>query len=141
MTIATAKPRRRTVDPIEALWGDLFKPVHNHSYNVSPAFNILEWDDKFEIDLAVPGFEKSDFIIKLEDDHLLIELNKEEEKTEGVKVRRRGFNFGNFKKRFHLSDDIDQTSVKATYESGILKVELQKKEEAKKPEPRSIEIL
>lgn len=107
-----------------------------------PAVNILESDTHYTLELAAPGIQKEDFNITIEDNRLVISVEKEsqhEESTEG-KVTKREFNYQSFKRSFSLSDEINQDGIKASYNNGILTVELTKKEEAL-PVKKTIEIL
>jgi len=121
---------------------------NNFSHN-RPSVNILEQDDAFEVQLAAPGLKKEDFQIKVDKDQLIVSVSKEvatetkdKENTEKEEptFRRREFNFSSFSKSFHLPETIDSGAIDATYEDGVLKITLNKKEEAKEKEPRLIAI-
>lgn len=108
---------------------------------VEPALNIRETDDKFEIELAAPGFEKKDFNITLEDGCLHISAEKkmsEEEKEEDY--TRREFNYSAFERSLQLPESVKEEAVKARYQDGILQFNLLKKEAAKKKPPKVIEV-
>jgi len=110
-----------------------------------PGVNILEEDDSFIVELAAPGLEKSDFNIKVDKDQLVVKVTRKTEedatdKEESTKYRRREFNYSSFSRSFHLPDTIDTSTIDAVYESGVLKISLAKKEEAKEKEPRTIAI-
>ena len=109
----------------------------------SPSTNILETDNGFEIELAVPGINKEDINIRVEKDHLIVESNKTAEQTEGdenSKFRRREFSYSAFRKSFYLNDKIDPNKISAKYENGVLNINLEKKDEAKVKEPKTIVI-
>ncbi len=106
----------------------------NDFVNITPSVNIIENEDGYVIEVAAPGLAKDDFSIEIDDQHLVIEgIQKESEKEEGKsgKVTRREFNYGSFKRRFHLSDDIDKNEIVADYSNGILSIDVKKKEESK----------
>jgi len=108
-----------------------------------PSVNIFEEDNAFGLELAVPGLNKEDFDIKVEKDQLIVKAKKpesSENQDTKTKYRRREFNFTSFKRSFHLSDKIDTNKIDAKYENGVLRIVLDKKEEAKEKEPRSIAI-
>ena len=70
-----------------------------------------------------------------------ISVSKEVTKNEeGEKYRRREFSYTNFERSFQLPDSIDQGSIEAKYDNGVLNVHLPKKEEAKVQPNRTIEI-
>lgn len=125
-------------------FGDI---IDNDFNRKSPATNIKETENAFIIELAAPGLNKEDFSINVEKDQLIISSKKvktnEEEgksKSDSAKYKRREFNYSNFKKSFHLNKDIDITKIDAKYEAGILTVSLEKREEAKAHEPRTIAV-
>lgn len=109
----------------------------------SPAVNIIETDDAFEIEVAAPGLEKKDFKVLIEKDQLTISAGEEQEQKEGESdqiFKRKEYNFQNFTRRFRLPNTVDKTSLKAKYLQGILKITVQKTPEAKDLGPRTIEI-
>ena len=66
----------------------------------------------------------------IERDHLVISAEKESEteETEG-RFTRREFSYGSFKRSFHLDERSKRDGINATYEDGVLKIKLPKKEE------------
>lgn len=108
-----------------------------------PAVNILETEDNFLIEVAVPGKAKKDLIIELENDMLSISSEeKEENKTthENEKFTRTEFNFNNFRRAFGLHESVDRERISATYINGILEIILPKLEEAEDNPKRFIKI-
>ncbi|MGS2765008.1 Hsp20/alpha crystallin family protein [Sinomicrobium sp. M5D2P9] len=106
-----------------------------------PALNIKEKEDEFEIELAVPGLSKKDFRIGIENGYLNISAEKEESKEEKKdNYTRKEFNYNSFYRSLLLPDSIKEEEVKATYENGILRLNLAKKEDAKVSSPRAIEV-
>jgi HSP20 family protein len=106
-----------------------------------PALNIKETDDKFEIELAAPGFTKKDFEITIEDGCLNISAEKstsEEEKEEDY--TRREFSYTAFERSLQLPESVKEEAIKAKYKDGILSFDLLKKEELKKKPPKKVEI-
>lgn len=101
----------------------------------TPATNIAETDQAFQIEIAVPGFNKEDFRIHVEKDVLNIstEINKEEKNEEkaGPVYRMREFGHCSFNRSFNLGETIDTDGIKAEYTNGILVVTLPKKEVVK----------
>ena len=97
-----------------------------------PPVNIIEKNDLYHIELAVPGMEKADFNVKLDGKVLTISTEKKEEKnTENEKMIRKEFSYRSFKRSFTVDDKIDASNITAKYENGILKLDLPKKEEVK----------
>ena len=114
--------------------------VRNGNRNVTnPAVNVLENEDRFLVELAVPGHSKKDIRILIENDVLSIKSIISDE-TEESDYRLREFNFSGFERRFTLPESVDQSMVDASFKNGILSITLNKKEEAKPVPPKSITI-
>jgi HSP20 family protein len=97
-----------------------------------PPVNIVEKDASYQLELSVPGFEKADFNVKLDDKLLTISTEKKEADTESKdKVIRKEFSYKSFKRSFTLDEKIDAENITAKYENGILSLELPKKESQK----------
>lgn len=108
-----------------------------------PAMNIMEHKKDFEIELSVPGFEKKDIKVVLENDQLIVSAQKSEKEIKENEngYTRKEFSYNEFERRMALPDMVDEKKeVKATYNNGILTLKLLKKEAAKIPPKRLIEI-
>lgn len=105
-----------------------------------PAVNILENQDAFKVEVVAPGFEKTDFELKVEKNVLTVLAKREQKTEENVEqYTRREFRYESFQRSFNLPETVNQETVAAVYDKGILTVTLPKKEEAK-PVVKSIEI-
>ena len=114
------------------------KEGHDRS---APLANISETKEKFNIEIAAPGFNKKDFKINLENNILSISsevVNNNEDKVE--KYSRKEFYYNTFKRTFSLSKNIDTEKISAEYKNGILRIILPKLEEAKEKPIRDIKI-
>lgn len=110
---------------------DLFSSdFFNRSYNATeflPAVNIREEDDRYELEMSVPGFKKDDFEITSENGMLTISAETRTEQTEEKKnYTRKEFSSAAFSRSFMLPDNIIEDNVKASYEDGLLKIKLEK---------------
>jgi len=134
---------RSDFDDINSLlrFDDVFKDDFFEDDSLMPAMNIKEHKKDFEIELAVPGFDKKDFEVDIEDDILHISGEKEIEKDEKeADYARKEFSYKSFKRSMMLptSINLDQ-DVKATYKNGVLKIKLLKKEEViEKEHPKKV---
>lgn len=109
----------------------------------SPAVNIVETEDAFELEVAAPGLNKKDFKVMMEKDHLTIsaeKISEDSEKNTEQNFKRKEYNYQKFSRRFRLPKTVDKTTLKAKYLQGILKVTIDKTPEAKDNGPRVIEI-
>jgi HSP20 family protein len=125
--------------PFDGLMNELFNELPTNFGKVLredvlhfPPVNITENETGFTVNLSAPGFEKTDFSIKLEANLLTISAEKKVENTETTeKTIRKEFSLKSFKRSFNVDDKIDATAIAAKYENGILAVILPKKEEVK----------
>lgn len=147
MTLVKFKP----FAPAQYLFGDLYEELFknyltdsrpsNRSKYSHPAVNIKEQNDKFILELAIPGVDKKDIDIKLEKNELVIS-SKTKNEDEVIKqvFAREEYNYNSFKRVFTIPDLVDTKTIDAKYEKGVLTIVLMKKEEAIKKGPISINI-
>ena len=125
---------------------DIINKEVNHLSNGNaylPKANILENDDAYMIELAVPGFDKKEFKIELNNEILSISADKEDDlqNAGNHRILRQEFSHPNFQRTFHLSNKIvDEAGIKAEYKSGVLRIFIPKREEAKPIPPRTIKV-
>lgn len=107
-----------------------------------PPVNIRETDTSFEVELSAPGKTKEDFNIEIDNELLTISSEfKSESTTEEGKFTRREFSYSAFRRSFTLPETVKDDDIKASYENGILKISLPKREEALPKPKRMIDIL
>lgn len=100
-----------------------------------PAVNISEDASSYQLEFAAPGFNKEDLKVKIKNDTLIVSAEKEESKEkEDKKFTRREYNFQSFSRSFYLPEQVKEDEIEATYENGILHLNLPKaiKEETHK---------
>jgi HSP20 family protein len=128
---------------------DFFREFFNDSYPAKtgvvgrniPAVNISETENEYVIEVAAPGMQKKDFRIEMDGDLLHLSYKKEE-KAENKESNhwRKEFSYESFERSFTLPKIVDGDKIGATYNDGILKISVPKKEEAKKKPARTIDI-
>lgn len=101
--------------------------THKNIKYTSPAVNVQQTEDKFVLEMALPGMSKKEVSLNIENDILTIASVKEIDKD--IKYRLREFNYGTFERKFRLSDKIDQSSIAAKFTNGVLIITLLKKPE------------
>lgn len=90
--------------------------------------DIKEENDKYVMEMDIPGFEKEDIKISYEDNYLTVVVEKKEEKEAKDKnYIRRERGFGSKSRSFYF-DDVDSNKIQAAYKNGILTVTLPKVE-------------
>jgi HSP20 family protein len=133
----------RTTNPLaksfDGLMNELFNEFPtNFGRNVKenifqfPPVNIIEKTGSYQLEMAVPGMQKTDFNIKLDGSLLTISAEKKEVvNDENAKSIKKEFSQKAFKRSFNLDEKIDAANISAKYEQGILSIELPKKAEIK----------
>jgi len=107
----------------------------------NPAVNVTETPEAFQVELAAPGYNKQDITLNIEDSHLRVSAKREAKSEESEKGRflRREFRYESFSRSFKLPNTVNQDSISAVYENGILNIVLPKKEDAK-PIAKTIQV-
>jgi HSP20 family protein len=103
-----------------------------------PAVDIREESDRFVLSADVPGVERKDIEITLEDGVLTLKGERHaetEEKREGFQRRERVH--GTFIRQFNLPDTVNAENISATIKEGVLHIEIPKQD---KPEARKITV-
>ncbi|MFC5192639.1 Hsp20/alpha crystallin family protein [Algoriphagus aquatilis] len=95
----------------------------------TPAVDIAEDEKSYSLHLAVPGVKKSDFKISLVDGKLTVSgERKMEEKREGKTYHGLETQYGSFSRSFFLPEDVLTDQIEASYENGVLILNLPKRE-------------
>ena len=102
-----------------------------------PNTDIYETEDALKLVMEVPGVDRKDVEIRLEDDVLRVEARIDTSKYEGMEPLYTEYNVGHFARAFTLSHHIDQQQIGAALSDGVLTVTLKKVQQAR---PRRIEI-
>lgn len=143
MSLVIANPRKRvTTDPFEMLMKDFFPSQRSVSRDFRvPKTNISELEDSYALEIALPGYQKNDITIGVEDNQLVVSAKIEhQEENQASNFQRKEFEVTSFSRSFNLHDDINQEVISAKFENGILKISIPKKEEAKAQPKKLIEI-
>lgn len=136
--------KRNDAPFVPTLFNDLFRDWSTTNFSETnttlPAVNIKETQDEFIVDVAVPGMEKKDFKIDLDNDVLTISsektVNNEETKEN---YTRKEYSYRSFKRSFTLPQGIvNRNQIEAIYKNGELKITIPKLEEAK---PKPIQLI
>lgn len=99
-----------------------------------PAVNIIESPKEFRVELAVPGFERKDFTIEMDEQMLNISAEKPMEKhTEEETFTRKEYSFDSFSRSFRMPENTGEEKIDAKYENGILKITIPKLQQVPKP--------
>jgi HSP20 family protein len=145
MTLIRWRPTRNLdniQDEVNRVFESFFNaPMRRRGEDVSgwyPDVDIIEDKDNIEVQVDLPGMEKDDIKVSVEDNILTIKGErkalKEEKDKNYHQVER---TYGTFTRSFSLPTTVDGSKIKANYKNGVLKIDLPKSEAVK---PKEIPI-
>ena len=112
-------------------------------YMLAPyGVDVREDADHIYVDAELPGFKKEDVDITLENQTLTITAQRKDERTEGDPNKKGDYllrerRYSRFQRSFTLPPTVDEQSVQAKLNDGMLTVTLNKREETK---PRKVQV-
>ncbi|MCI5494515.1 Hsp20/alpha crystallin family protein [Oliverpabstia sp.] len=128
---------------VDDLFDDVF-PFGGMNYRFPKAdsavmnTDVKEYDDRYQLDLELPGMKKEDIQAELKDGYLIINAkheDKQDEKDDKGKFIRKERYYGSYQRSFYVGDAVQQEDIKASFENGVLTLEVPKKAE----EPEKVE--
>lgn len=126
-----------------SLMDDFFDDFVNPSYyrtsriGTVPAMkaDVQELENAYQIDLELPGFQKEDLHAELKDGYLTIKATRQtkddEKDSKGRYIRQERYT-GHYQRSFYVGKDVTQEDVHASFENGVLKLIVPKKEKQPK---------
>ncbi len=125
---------------------DFFNDAFDHqtsslfhaSGNTLMSADVKEFDDRYVMELELPGFKKEDIHADLKDGYLTvtaerIENNDQKDEKSGKYIRRERYS-GTIERTFYVGEDVKQEDIKAGFNNGILSITVPKVEEQPKVE-------
>ena len=113
------------------------KPFQGTSY---PKVNVYEYDEKVAIIAEIPGLDKKDLKVDVEEGILVISGDKHAlYNDKGAKVIRRELKQSSFKRQFELGELLDGDNIKASFKDGLLTIDIPKVEPTQ-PKKLSVKI-
>ena len=112
---------------------DYFPVMTNGNRKSVPAVNVRENEKTYTLELAVPGIDKNNLKIDMNEDVLTISSevkNENEEENDGY--MRKEFSYESFSKSFYIPENVNKEKIGASYKDGILSIELPKEEDKSK---------
>lgn len=124
------------------LFDDMFKDPFFKNENKIMKTDIKENEKDYVIDIEMPGYEKENIKIEVEDGYLNVHaketINNDQE--EGNYVKRERY-FGECSRSFYIGDNVEVEDIKASFKNGILKLVVPKYEEKEEsPEKKYVQI-
>jgi len=96
-----------------------------------PTADIYETQDALTVILEMPGVEKSNVSVRVEEGFLQVEGRLDLTKYQGLQPLYTEYNVGHYARSFQLSSKIDQAKIAAALSDGVLSLTLPKVEQAK----------
>ena len=123
-------PRRHDFDLLDDVFGDAF---FNERASKLMKTDIKEKEDKYVIDIDLPGYEKEGIELNIQDGYLTVHatVNKDEKDEEKVKFVRKERFSGECTRSFYVGENVTEDEIKAKFRNGTLTIEVPKKEEKK----------
>lgn len=101
---------------------------HKEEVSVVPSVNIADVDKAFEVSVALPGLDKKDVKIEVQNDCLIVSSEKQYENEEKNKNwMRREYGYASFQRMFQLPEGADQDRIQAEMKNGVLSIKVAKK--------------
>lgn len=137
--------RNNELDFFDDAFGGFFKPLFYEEKHHSMKTDIKETENSYVLDIEVPGFDKKDVNVSLENGYLTVSAQKKtceggendekNKKKENYIRRERSCSVS----RSYYVGDVDKEAVKAKYENGVLTIDIPKEKSAL-PETHNIVI-
>ena len=113
------------------------KPYQGSAY---PKVNVYEYDDKIGIVAEIPGLNKKQLNVEVEEGILTISGDKHNTfENDGAKVLRKELKQSSFKRSFELGEQLDGDDISANFKDGVLSVSIPKREPVV-PKKHSVKI-
>ena len=152
MTKVFVNPRHLSRDefitPFDRIFDELMNksfPTFQEDVGVSfnqgayPKVNVYEHDDKISIVAEIPGLDKKNVSVEVEDQVLTISGDKHGFDDSDAKCITRELKQSSFKRSFNLGEHLDGEDVSASFKDGLLSIAIPKKE-PEKPKKKFVKI-
>ena len=114
----------------DEFFGDMATGMKDFASHV-PSVNIKEEDERFVLEMSAAGYNKDEVKLTVEDDVLtIVGEHQTENENKGEKYITREFSKGSFKRSFNLNGMVNADKFKASFDNGILAIEMPKVEAA-----------
>ena len=130
-------PRKNDFNLLDDIFGDL-----DYVENKIMKTDIKEHKDNYSIMIDLPGYNKDDIKISIDDGYLTInaKMSKDEEEKEKGRFIRRERYFGECSRSFYVGDNVEVDDIKSSFKNGALSLEIPKKEQKEISEKKYVQI-
>ena len=144
-------PSLFTGDFVEDLLDGIFKYPYDvktkaeaHPLTGRMITDVKEYDDKYQLDMELPGFTKEDVKVELSNGYRIVSAERNENNDEnddsGEFIRKERY-YGKMSRRFYVGKDLKKEDIKAKFDNGMLKLDVPKiPEKTAEPETDIIDI-
>ncbi len=119
-------------DSFNEMFRDVFRPAYDRMSQIPyMTTDVKDLGDTYQMEVELPGYEKKDLKAEVQDGYLTISAEKnmeKNEKGEDDKFVRRERYYGSCKRSFYVGDGITQEDIHASFENGVLKLTIPKKD-------------
>ncbi|HCJ41814.1 Hsp20/alpha crystallin family protein [uncultured Ruminococcus sp.] len=125
-------------------FGDVDRKLYGRHADRVMKTDVTEHDDRYEIDIDLPGFKKDELELSLQNGYLIVTaakgLDKDEKSAEGKLIRQERY-AGAMQRSYFVGKDLTEEEIKAKFENGVLNLCIPKKEPKKEiPQKKCIAI-
>ena len=136
-------PARRNGNGLDIFDEVFADPFFGEKENKIMKTDLKEKDGKYMLEIDVPGYDKEDIKIELNEGYLTVSAEKNEEKEDKDKhakyLKRERFT-GMCSRSYYVGDNLKEEDIKASFKNGILSIEFPKEVEKKVEEKKYIPI-
>ena len=117
---------------MDDFFDDMFRFPYGKTTGRVPGMNVdvQEFDDKYQLDVELPGYAKEDIHADLKNGYLTISAqhseNRDEKDEDGRYIRRERYQ-GSCQRSFYVGTEVTQEDIHASFKDGVLKMEIPRK--------------
>ena len=130
-------------DSFDTMFDSMFRSSFGNNNTMSMSTDVQDLGDSYQMEMELPGYQKEDLKADLKNGYLTIsaEHNSENnEQDENGRFLRRERYMGHCQRSFYVGEGVTQDDIRASFENGVLKLLIPKKEVAAVEEQRYIPI-
>jgi HSP20 family protein len=142
MTLVRWKPRNDLfgLDMLDRFFSpdEFGYPISNSNSNWLPSTDITEDKNGYKVTLELPGLDRENIEVKLEDRILTVKGERKEEKeSKESRFHKIERHYGSFVRTFRLPESVKSDKIEAKFKNGLLSIDIPKADEVK---PKEIEV-
>ncbi len=126
---------------LQRMWPSLLNATLGGDGHDLPAVNIRDNAKTYELELAAPGYRKEELKVNVDGDLLNISSDRKTDKEERTTFTRHEFSCNGFQRSFTLPGNADGENLKASFDSGILRLSIPKTKTLPEKHGKEIRIL